>query len=765
MYRLTEFSIRRPVLCATIILAITLAAAAGALRIETNAGFRAYVGADHPSVKRLDAFIERFGGGLSVVIAWSCGAAMPCSSGLDAASLQMAHQLEAKLAVVPGIIDIASPATAPLVVPVESGISVVRLIDYAGDSEALQNLGELARRDPEWTNALVSPDGLTAAIILDLASSDSELNIRVIEALDSAIAAPEAKGYRFLLVGEAVSFVLAGRALQHDSLRLVPVIVVLIGCVVLFVFSSWAIVVASLIAGGLAVVWAAGAMGWIGWPQTAVSQALPPFILAVSTCNAMHLLAQARRSSDQGEGTAKSLCLAAKDIESGCIVASGTTAVGFASFATSGAVSFIHFGLIAGIGVGSGLLLTFSILPVMLLALPGPTRPGSRVFVLDSLLRALTRQSQRRCWAVMALTAGLLIACAPGLSRLVVDVSIYELFGEETEVVKWMRTLRDKMGPVFTLEAQFDLPEAASVPHPSTLEQIRQLTGAVTSIESIEASRSVVDLIERSATSLGVPGIAGQRSVQNNAELLMMLSLADSSLVDRWLSLDRRSVRVSFSSDLRSYQRTAELLEAVHSAVGRNLPADWSYQLTGPVDVYFQMVDEVQKTQLRSFATATVVIFLIVAVFLRSLGWALAAMVPTVLPVVMTLAAMGVWGIYLDMGTAMVAAVVLGVAVDDTVHLLIQYRRKRKTGEDAEGAMAGAVLHVGRAVVTTSVALSLGFFVLTLSSWASVASFGFLSGIAILGAMVADLVVLPALVTAVSRFEGARNWSWRPWAA
>jgi len=172
--------------------------------------------------------------------------------------------------------------------------------------------------------------------------------------------------------------------------------------------------------------------------------------------------------------------------------------------------------------------------------------------------------------------------------------------------------------------------------------------------------------------------------------------------------------------------------------------------VTGPIDVYYHMVNEVQRTQLRSFLTAAAVVFLMVACFFRSLPWALAAMVPTLLPVVVTLGAMGIWGIYLDMGTAMVGAVVLGIAIDDTVHILTQYRRRRAGGLATPAAIRAAILHVGRAVVTTSLALALGFFVLTLSSWESVASFGFLSGVAILGAMVADLFVLPALVVTLA---------------
>jgi signal transduction histidine kinase len=121
-------------------------------------------------------------------------------------------------------------------------------------------------------------------------------------------------------------------------------------------------------------------------------------------------------------------------------------------------------------------------------------------------------------------------------------------------------------------------------------------------------------------------------------------------------------------------------------------------------------------------------------------------MFPTVLPVVVTFGVMGFASINLDIGTAMVAAILVGIGVDDTIHLLAEFYRRRMAGHTAAAAIQGSVLHVGQAVLTTSAALSLGFLVLTLSSWQSVASFGLLSGIAILGALVADLWILPALV-------------------
>jgi predicted RND superfamily exporter protein len=107
---------------------------------------------------------------------------------------------------------------------------------------------------------------------------------------------------------------------------------------------------------------------------------------------------------------------------------------------------------------------------------------------------------------------------------------------------------------------------------------------------------------------------------------------------------------------------------------------------------------------------------------------------------------MGWLGVSLDIGTAMVAAVVLGIAVDDVVHLLDRFREKRDLGADVEAAMHDAVREVGQAVVSTSLALAVGFGALALSPWASVAHFGLISAIAIVAALATDLLLVPALV-------------------
>jgi predicted RND superfamily exporter protein len=227
-------------------------------------------------------------------------------------------------------------------------------------------------------------------------------------------------------------------------------------------------------------------------------------------------------------------------------------------------------------------------------------------------------------------------------------------------------------------------------------------------------------------------------------ELLAAASGRESGL-SPWVDLRERHVRLSFAAHKLPQDEMRAAMAQVQSALER-LPPGYRAVATGPFALVSEMIEAIRRTQLRSFGTAALSVTALLAVSLGSLRWALLAMIPTALPVIVTLGAMGWLGMPLDIGSAMVGAVVLGIAVDDTIHLLERFRIHRNAGLPGAASMERSIQEVGTPLVSTSVALAIGFSALALSPWRSVASFGLVSGVAILAALVSVLLVLPALV-------------------
>jgi hypothetical protein len=762
MDRLTRLALAHPFIVCSTLLALSAGLAAQLPRLSAETGYRAYLGAGHPTVVRLDDFIEGFGGGLPMAAVWTCEGTPLCRTVFDPAALEMARDVVRQLESLEGVRRVDSPATSTLLIARSGALEAISGRDELEPGEA-STLASHAGRNPLWLGSLISPDATVGAIVVELASSESAASRLVLDRMRQALAPYEAAGFRFHLVGQTAQFALTDESLAADSRRLTPVTIGLVGVVVLLLFRSWQSLLVSLVTVGLSSIWTLGFQALLGWTVNSITQTIPPLILVIALCNAIHLLARyanARQElgADSRADRREALGRAARDAGPPCIAATMTTSAGFLSFPGSGLESLTRFGVTSALGTVSALLLTFSLLPVLLMWLPSEPLVAARASERwAALLSSLVRTTRARSREILVASAALALACLYGITKLRVDVDEYKLYGEKSEVVRAYRFLETHLRMADTLEIELALPEGRSLHDRDVVEQLVDLSQSLSSIQGLGKVRSVLDALQWADDLLsndsGEPRLF-RASTSSNASLLGLLAVGDPTLLDPWVSLDFRRVRISVEAEKVPQRERGAVLDAVEASLARLGPG-WKSSLTGSFVVYRDLVRDIQRTQLSSFAVATVVAFLLVVGFLRSfggslgaaLGWGALGMFSTVLPVVATLGVMGFAGIDLDMGTAMVAAIMIGIAVDDAIHLLAQFQRRRALGQDPAPAMEAAVLYVGQAVVTTSLALAAGFFVLTLSSWQSVSSFGFLSGVVILGSLGAVLVVLPALVS------------------
>jgi len=771
LLRLTEVSLGHPVRVLVVLSLFTLAFAGQIPQLRTEFGYRPLLGEEHPSIRVLDGFIERFGGGFPVQIVWSCSESPHCQTIFDPASLLMADAVSRRLASLAVIRDVRGPASSSLLVPTHDGFEVRRFVERGEPVADARLLAGRALDDPLWVGKLVSKDGRTGAIVVQPVDSESETSVQVVEAIRQALAPFEATGFEFHLVGHAVEFVVAGRELSQSSAALTPIAAIAIALIVFVLSRSWQGVLASLATVLTALLWSFGLLAALQWPLDSILQALAPLILVVGVCDAIHLLSrfavEAAGESGPGRRSARraALLAATRDIARPCLITTLTTAGAFLSFATSDLRTFVHFGVISAFGVLACLVLTFTLLPVLLLLIPAEVRSATRAsrgweVVLDSIVR----MAERRAVPILAAAALIFAVCTVGwIGFLRVDTDGYEMYGDRSQVIRWIRFVERSLKRSDNLEIEIELPASARLESPETLDTISRFAERLSRIDGLGRATTLLDPVERLNRLLHDDDPAFEvrgNSTEANAELIELITFQDPALLENWLSFDRSRVRVSVEALFQSYASRKQVLREVRAETVRFLPPDWSASLTGQFAMGYDWVSEVQTTQLRSFLTAFSVVLLLVAVHVRSLRWSLIAMIPTTLPVVVLLGSMGLLGLSLDVGRAMIAAVVIGIGVDDTVHLLSHFRSRRITGATPPEAIRHAVLFVGRPVITSSVALTVGFLSLMTSSWQTVSSFGFFVGIGILGALLADLFVFPALVLAVasrSRGRGGRR--------
>ncbi|UCE87560.1 MAG: MMPL family transporter, partial [Deltaproteobacteria bacterium] len=375
MNRIAAFALRNPLLTLVLLLALTAVILARLPSLGTETGYRAYLGADHPTVRELDDFIEGFGGGLPLAALFSCGDTDLCETVFDPAALAMASQVARQLEMRPNVRRVESPATTPLLVVSDDAIGRLALYEDGAPSPELAQLRERALIDPLWRGTLVSEDGRVGAIVVELASSESDASKATLRTLEDALAPFEARGFRYHLIGQTAQFALTDEALAADSQRLTPLMIALVGVVVFALFRSWQSVVAALLTVGVASAWTLGFLATLGWPQNAITQTIAPLILVMALCNAIHLLARyaqhrAALAAVSRSERKEALLRAARDAGAPCLATTVTTAAGFLSFAASDLESFVRFGIVAAGGIIGSLLLSFTLLPIAMVWLP-----------------------------------------------------------------------------------------------------------------------------------------------------------------------------------------------------------------------------------------------------------------------------------------------------------------------------------------------------------------------------------------------------------
>jgi predicted RND superfamily exporter protein len=582
----------------------------------------------------------------------------------------------------------------------------------------------------------------------------------VVDAIRATLVPFEAEGYRFHLAGDAAETYLGGLDLAESNSRLVPFAVLVMGAMLYLLTRSWMRSLAVLATMGVTLMWTFGLLGWLGWPRDGILEVLAPLLLIVGVCDSMHVLSQLSFADDapQPRGrAARALLLrvVARDVGGACAFATATDAAAFLSLSTSALDTFVRFGWISAFGVVAALVLTFSLLPLLVLWLPDGAAARPIDARWSALLERIAAIASARRKPILACSALAMLAFGASWHALLrVDTDWLESWGDHSERTRAIRFLQNHLGPNKTLEMRLTLPPGSSLDAADELAAVDSLQRSLEGVDEVSGTTSVVDLVARANRLLHDDDPAFERAPREAgaaAEILELLSLDDDAILRPWVSVDRSQARLSIETQELAFQDGQRFVGRVERAAAPLVARGWQVDLTGEIPMTVDWVQDVQATQLVGFPTAVLTVYLLMALFLRSFGLALAALLPTLLPLVVVLGSMGLLGLSLDVGRAMVGSVVIGIGVDDAIHLLSQYRAQRAQSAPVHAAMSRAIQQSGRAIVTNSLALTLGFLTLLASAWQSISSFGFFVALAILGALVSTLFVTPALILTFDR--------------
>ncbi len=525
----------------------------------------------------------------------------------------------------------------------------------------------------------------------------------------------------------------AGRMVRQDQKIFAPLAFVILGLVLFYITRRLSGTLLPLIVSGLSVCWTLGIYSLSGHSLNMITSLLPPVIMTLSTTTTIHVYIEWLR----GESTDNSVRIAQAihKMWRPCLFASLTTVIGFLSLLVSHVPAVRLFGIFASLGVGFSFLLGTAGIALGLSFLHPPsasseTTKTERGWIMRILEKTSLLAIKRPVGVVIVslIFAGIAFV---GLSRVQTNTDILRFLGEDTRLFHDTLAIDRGLTGVSTIELLVSRVDGNSIDLSRTLEPLDRFEEEIRSFPLVRHCLGPVDFLKESIFSVA-KGFPPRSEPSPGVK------------ETRFVSSDGKHLRVTVRAGAIGTREGAELIEKIESAADTHLGDEFFIR---PAGEFFRVVAESNQlvtSQVKSFSVAVTLIVVSIGVVFRSIRYLLLAIIPNVIPLVGAAAIMGFFHIDLSTGTAMIASVVMGIAVDDTIHYLASYRRYRRAGFDPRATLEKTATSTGFALFSTTLALSLGFWVAVFGEFQPTSDFALLTGITMWLALVCDLIVLPA---------------------
>ena len=599
-----------------------------------------------------------------------------------------------------------------------------------------------------YRGLLIGDDEETTAVILRLQSEQKAKRSR---AETIAAIRDVAKEYQFPvhIVGEPVQVHDMFRYVEEDGETLgLWSSVLLIGVILLF-FQSIRWVVLPILIVHATLIWTKAILVLSGMQLSMVSSMLTSLITIIGVATSIHLTVhfrERRKHANRVEALRQTLI----DLGPAIFWTCATTAIGFAALLSSHITPVQSFGIMMALGAMLVLVAAATLLPGGILIgsyspdphyAPAEKRLGAG---LEHVTNAIERRPRLLGFAALALT---LFALA-GFMRLRVETDFSKNFRDDSVVVRDLNFVENNLGGSGTWEVNFPAPFADEELDEEFLDRVRdvadQLNALGESQTETETPRPMLTKVLSLPDGFDVlPDSAFFVSVSLERKRKIMRSFQPEFETTLY-NPEQGRMRIMLRA--RERQQSDAKLRAIDQVTETAAAEFGEAKATGLFVLLTFLIESLLSDQITSFVLAAIGITTMMTIAFRSLKIGLICLVPNVFPIIIVIGLMGWVGVPINIATAMIASVSMGLTVDSSVHYIAGFRRAQARGLDFNAALRATHQGVGKALVFANIALILGFSVLTLSHFIPLIYFGVLVSVAMLGGLIGNLVLLPLLL-------------------
>ncbi len=624
-----------------------------------------------------------------------------------------------------------------------------------------------ALAEPLIVHRLVNEDGSAAGVNVTVYmpddAEDPSARPELVGAARELAAEIEAvhPGVRVHLTGMIMLNNAFQEASQKDIRTLIPLMYAGIVLLLLVLLRSFSAAFGTVVVIGLATVSAVGVAGWAGVILTPPSATAPTIILTLAVADSVHILVTMLQKMRAGLARHAAIVESMRVNLGPVFLTSLTTAIGFLSMNLSDSPPFRHLGNITVVGVVFAFVFSVGLLPAMMSVLPIRARAasGRRLFAWEDPLAEFVLRHRR---GLLVGTVAVAAALAAFLPRNELNDKFVEYFDESVAFRTDSDYTMSHLTGLYSIEFSVDAGESGGISDPEYLTLLDDFSTWYTAQPKVQHVYSFADVMKRLNRNMhgddpAAYALPDSRELAAQYLLLYEMSLPFGQDLNNQINVDKSSTRLTVTlKDVSTREMRALAVAGEDWLQGRGLPAEAS-RASGPTLMFAHISGRNIKGMLTGTAVALLLVSLTLVIAFRSFGYGLLSLVPNIAPAAL---AFGLWGLtvgQINLGLSAVAAMTIGIVVDDTIHFLSKYlRARREHASSPEDAVRFAFHTVGPAMVFTSIILVAGFLVLTLSSFGLNSAMGQLTAITIGFALATDFLMLPPILVAVGRF--AERW-------
>jgi predicted RND superfamily exporter protein len=595
-----------------------------------------------------------------------------------------------------------------------------------------------------------------------------------------------------------------------SQMQVLGLVMILIFTLLLYIlFRSFSAVLWPMVTIAASMAWTWGFTVWLGVTISQMISLTVLLVFAVGIADCVHVMSAYFSFRRQGDDHYDALSKSYGKTGLAIMVTTITTMAGVLALTTSELVPIQVFGMMSAFGVVMAFFFTLVLLPILLdLWHPGApaaddasladrlgdrwnrlsssTKTGTAlVYVVAvylmlgpwvgtyitvislltyvvvnwqlAILSAVPNFVAQRPGLVLSVFAGLFALCSYGMTLIRIDSNMTELTKEGSAIRVAYETVDENMAGAMSMVIMVDTHTSDGLYNPRLMQAMDQLQNRIETRYSDQVTRtnSLANIVKDTYQIMSDDDPAYYRvpdDAQMISQLLYLFNSANPedrrALVSDDYSRSHISLNI-YNAGSYQYQRFFEEISQEIDEVFGPLESEFpelEVYLTGSMALLMRMADEVANSQFSSFTFAIAVISVIMIITLGSFQGGIMAMIPNMIPALLGFGLMGLLGIALDTDTLLIAPLIIGIAVDDTIHFMTHYRVELiRTGSISE-SLVSTIRDVGQAVMFTTMVLGLGFALLSFSDYLGMAKMGFFGSAAIFVALLCDLFLIPAMI-------------------